>query len=120
MTKFLVVIALCLTLQPAFATTDTLRLQISPLGTSNRWEEFHYLIHLPENSAGKALCSGWQYPVVQWLSENWPQRDSCRVMGRERVLIETWGGPKYPLPYVGEYIGYVYLFDSKTKTSEQG
>lgn len=46
-------------------------------------------------------------------------RDSCRVVGTERLIQESWGGAKYPLPFVGEYKAYAYLFDPKTKTAKE-
>jgi hypothetical protein len=63
-----------------------------------------YRIHLPVT--GHIVCTGWRYPIAQLDPAEWPQRKSCRTA--ERAYIEeTWGGSRFPFPYLGDYIAFV-------------
>ena len=95
-----------------------LSIQVNPKASYDPWQTYRYRIELPPNSKGKSLCTGWIYPVKQWHREQWPYRDSCRIVGNERIVQETWGGPKYPLPFIGEYRAHAYLFDPSTQTGD--
>lgn len=70
--------------------------------------EVNYLIRL--DKPGRVICTGWVYPVVQWHQEDWPLRRSCRVSDFKSVS-ESWGGKKYPLPLIGEYIAFVEVYE---------
>ena len=89
MTLASLALALALTVTPSFIQTG--------------WQEVRFDITLPKTGW---VCTGWRYPVSQWFTDQWPYRKSCRQADSLR-FEETWGGPKYPFPYVGEYVAFV-------------
>lgn len=40
------------------------------------------------------------------LEDEWPVRRSCRTADF-RYIEEEWGGPRFPLPYIGDYEAFV-------------
>lgn len=38
--------------------------------------------------------------------DEWPQRRSCRTADHN-YIYEEWGGPRFPLPFLGEYEAFV-------------
>lgn len=86
---------------------DSVSLEVSPKiiwKYSQGWGQVRYLIRIAK--PGSEICTGWLYPVVQWHIDQWPARISCRTVDRN-IIEETWGGARYPLPYVGEYRAFV-------------
>lgn len=92
----------------------TLKLDVTPSHAFAPYAVFEYDITLPY--LGKELCSGWVYPIQQWYKDQWPYRKSCRKPIVRR-FIETWGGPRYPLPFPGTYTAFIqYENITLTKT----
>ena len=65
----------------------------------SKWGEITYIIRLSEPSW---ICTGWRLVVPGMNEDETPQRWHCRVEDF-KYFTETWGGPRYPFPYFGEY-----------------
>ena len=85
-----------------------LQLAINPLNTFDPWQEFTYDIHVEK--AGAEICTGWIYPIYNLPANEWPLRRSCHTADTTH-LFERWGGSHYPLPYNGDYLGFVEYRD---------
>ena len=87
---------------------QSLSLQITPAhafsGNGYNKATFHYTIRGVER--GDWICTGWEYPIYGLQRDTWPLRRSCREVNF-RIIEEDWGGWRFPLPYPGEYIGFV-------------
>lgn len=62
-----------------------------------------------EDARPRMICTGWYYPILQQDQEDWPRRTSCRVV-TSKLVMEYWGGKRSPLPYIGDYIGFVQIY----------
>ena len=93
----------------------TLELTVSPHAAyswnySGGHAEFNYTVHLAKAPAW--LCTGWVYPIYQWYPDQWPMRRSCRLVDR-RIIQESWGGRRMPLPHIGVYNAFAELYASE-------
>lgn len=113
MKKLLGILVLALFSLSAVPSSPTpLSLSISPAhaydwdGISNA--KFTYLIMGAKSKP--VVCTGWTYPVYNLYREDWPLRRSCRESDFS-TISEVWGG-RIPLLFIGEYIGFVELYEN--------
>lgn len=90
--------------------SQSLFLQITPSHAYD-WDgqqaaKFTYFIR--GITAYPIICTGWVYPILQYYRDEWPMRRSCRASDFS-TITETWGG-RIPLPYTGDYIAFVELY----------